>query len=169
MKPENKQKFIYVRATKEMVPVSDEVYYEYYRPIRAQLQREQYHHRCNCPKKYMYQCDGDCFICEYHVGEEYLSMDVQDSESQEYMYDTIPDDGPELEKVVSDRMLIAQLLERLRELDPDADKIIALWSEKPDMSIRDMAERLGRTKSTFFDQIKKYRKEFKKISGQNAL
>lgn len=146
-----------------MVPVSDEVYYEYYRPIRAQLQREQYHHRCNCPKQLMYQCDGDCCTCKFHVSDEYVSMDVPDEESREFIYESIPDEGPEIEKIVSDRMLIARLLERLRELDPDADKIIAMWTENPDISDREIERKLGRKHSTFQKQLAKYRAELKKI------
>lgn len=140
-----------------MVPVSDEVYYEYYRPIRARLQREQYHHRCNCPKQFMYQCDGDCYACRYHVSDEYVSMDAPDEESRESIYESIPDEEPEVEKIVSDRLLIARLFERLRELDPDADKIIAMWTKDPDISDREIARRLGREHSTFQKQIARYR------------
>ena len=165
MKKENRQKFIYVHATGEMVPVSDEVYYEYYRPIRAHLQREQYHHRCNCPKQFMYQCDGDCYACRYHVSDEYVSMDAPDEESRESIYESIPDEGPEVEKIVSDRLLIARLFERLRELDPDADKIIAMWKEDPDISDREIARRLGIPHKTFVNRMNKYRAELKKIKN----
>ena len=127
------------------------------------MQREHRYHRCNCPKQFMYQCDGDCYTCEYHVGDEFASMDLQDEEGGEYMYESIPDDGPDLEKVVSDRMLIASLFERLRELDPDADKIIAMWTENPDISDREIERKLGRKHSTFQKQLAKYRAELKKI------
>lgn len=148
-----------------MVPVSDEVYYEYYRPIRARLQREQYHHRCKCPKQFMYQCDGDCYTCRFHVSDEYVSMDAPDEESRESIYESIPDEGPEVEKIVSDRLLIARLFERLRELDPDADKIIAMWTKDPDISDREIARRLGIPQKTFCNRMKKYRSELKKIKN----
>ena len=46
---------------------------------------------------------------------------------------------------------------RLRELDPDADKIIAMWTKDPDISDREIARRLGREHSTFQKQIARYR------------
>lgn len=30
--------------------------------------KEQYHHRCKCPKQFIWACDGDCENCEHHLG-----------------------------------------------------------------------------------------------------
>ena len=61
------------------------------------------------------------------------------------------------------RTLTARLIERLRELDPDADAILALWQENDKFSDRAIAKALGRPQRTFADQMKRYRTELRKI------
>ena len=59
----------------------------------------------------------------------------------------------------------ARLIERLRELDPDADAILALWQENDKLSDRAIAKALGRPQRTFADQMKRYRTDLRKIRG----
>ena len=59
----------------------------------------------------------------------------------------------------------ARLIERLRELDPDVDAILALWQENDKFSDRAIAKALGRPQRTFADQMKRYRTELRKIRG----
>ena len=59
--------------------------------------------------------------------------------------------------------LLEQLIQRLRELDPDADRIIQMLGEE--MSDRAIAKALGRPQRTFADQMKRYRTELRKIRG----
>ena len=59
----------------------------------------------------------------------------------------------------------ARLIERLRELDPDADAVLALWQENDKISDRAIAKALGRPQRTFADQMKRYRTELRKIRG----
>jgi IS30 family transposase len=71
-----------------------------------------------------------------------------------------------MENVITGRMLLEKLFSRLRELDPDADRIIQLWKDNPEgISDRKIAETLGRPQRTFADQMKKYRTDLRKISG----
>ena len=70
-----------------------------------------------------------------------------------------------MENVIEDRMLLNQLFQRLRELDPDADRIIEMWMDDDKVSDRKIAEALGRPQRTFSDQMKRYRAEFRKIRG----
>ena len=65
--------------------------------------------------------------------------------------------------VVADKLLLEQLIQRLRELDPDADRIIQMLGEE--MSDRAIAKALGRPQRTFADQMKRYRTELRKIRG----
>ena len=70
-----------------------------------------------------------------------------------------------MEEVIADRMLLEQLFARLRELDPEADTIIQLWKDHSEsISDRAIARELGRQK-TFSDQMKKYRTDLRRISG----
>ena len=68
-----------------------------------------------------------------------------------------------MEDVISDRLLLEQLLHRLQELDPEANLIIEMLSHN--MSDRAIAEKLGRKQRTFVDQMKRYRTELRKIRG----
>jgi len=71
-----------------------------------------------------------------------------------------------MENVIIDRMLLEELFARLRELDPDADRIIQLWKDNPKgISDRKIAQALGRPQRTFADQMKKIRTELWKIRG----
>lgn len=66
----------------------------------------------------------------------------------------------------ADRMLLEQLFTRLRELDPEADTIIQLWKDHPEgISDRAIARELGRPQKTFADQMKKYRTDLRRITG----
>ena len=70
-----------------------------------------------------------------------------------------------LEDDAADRDLLARLIARLRELDPDADAILTLWQENDKISDRAIAKALGRPQRTFADQMKRYRTELRKIRG----
>lgn len=71
-----------------------------------------------------------------------------------------------MEEVIADRMLLEQLFARLRELDPEADTIIQLWKNHPEgISDRAIARELGRPQKTFADQMKKYRTDLRRITG----
>ena len=66
----------------------------------------------------------------------------------------------------ADRMLLEQLFTRLRELNPEADTIIQLWKDHPEgISDRAIARELGRPQKTFADQMKKYRTDLRRITG----
>ena len=61
---------------------------------------------------------------------------------------------------------IWKLFARLRELDPEADTIIQLWKDHPEgISDRAIARELGRPQKTFADQMKKYRTDLRRITG----
>ena len=92
-----------------------------------------------------------------------LSLDVPTEDGNANMYDIIPDSAPTMEDVLSDAMLLEQLIARFRELDPDADRIIELLMDE--LSDRKIAEKLGRKQRTFADQMKKIRTELRKIRG----
>ena len=81
------------------------------------------------------------------------------------LMDAIPDGHTLLEDDAADLDLLARLIARLRELDPDADTILALWSENDTISDRAIAKSLGRPQRTFADQMKRIRTELRKIRG----
>ena len=146
-----------------LIEITEAQYRTLYTEIWATQKREQHHHRCMCTRKHLWKCDGNCDLCEYHAAGDMLSLDVLTEDGNANMYDTIPDTAPTMEDVLSDAMLLEQLIARFRELDPDADRIIELLGDE--LSDRKIAEKLGRKQRTFADQMKKIRTELRKIRG----
>lgn len=112
------------------VEITETQYRALYPEIWATQKREQHHHRCMCTKKYLWKCDGNCDLCEYHAAGDMLSLEVSTEDGNANLYDTIPDSAPTMEDVLSDAMLLEQLIARFRELDPDADRIIELLGDE---------------------------------------
>lgn len=146
-----------------LVEITEAQYRALYPEIWATQKREQHHHRCMCTRRYLWKYDGNCNLCEYHAAGDMLSLDVPTEDGNANLYDTIPDTAPTMEDVLSDAMLLEQLIARFRELDPDADRIIELLGDE--LSDRKIAEKLGRKQRTFADQMKKIRTELRKIRG----
>lgn len=164
MSKNEKSRFIYSKAMGEKIPVTEEEYTEFYKEVTRTRKREQYHGRCVCPKKYIWSCDGDCDICEHHISDT-LSLDAPNSEDGASLYNTDLAEAKSIENLIEDHIMLEQLLQRFRELDDDADSIINMWLNNEKISDRKVAEALGRPQRTFADQMKKYRKEFRKIRG----
>ncbi len=168
MKTENKKYYYPMRDPHdpqkvELVEISEELYREIGPEINTFRKREQRAGRCSCPSRYLWKCDMDCALCEYRAAGNRVYME-SDEEADE-LFENIGDERADTEKAVSDKMLLEEVLDRLRELDPDADKIIAMWTENPDVSDREIARRLGRPQKTFCNHMKKYRAELKKIKN----
>ena len=155
-KDNQSQRFIYIRSLKEKVPCTEQQFQEFYREATRIRKKEQYYHRCKCPKQFIWACDGDCENCEHHLGYGLLSLDAPNAEDGSTLLESEELATPNLmEEVISDRILLEQLFHRLRELDPDADKIIEYWKDDCSISDREIAKRLGRKQRTFADQMKK--------------
>lgn len=160
------ERFIYDPITHEKYPCSEELFQAYYKEAGRIRKQEQYHQRCMCPRSKWWACTGDCLICEYHAPGDTLSLDEENSESNENLYNTALTDIAPMEEIIADRILLEQLFARLKELDPEADKIIAMWQEDYKISDRAIAKKLGRAQRTFADQMKRYRAELKKLCGK---
>lgn len=61
-------RFIYIHSTKEKIPCTEQQFQDFYRMAGSIRKKEQYHHRCKCPKQYIWACDGDCENCKHHLG-----------------------------------------------------------------------------------------------------
>lgn len=167
MKTENKKYYYPMRDSDdpqkvELVEISEEIYREIGPEINKFRKREQRSGRCSCPSRYIWKCDMDCALCEYgSVGNRvYMQSDEEDADD---LFENIGDERADTERDVTDKMLLEEVLDRFRELDPEADKIISMYVENPDISDREIARRLGRGQSTFQKQIAKYRAKLKEI------
>lgn len=148
------------------MPVTKAQHDSFYKEADRIRHKEQDHGRYMCPYRFIWKCDGDCVGCEYRAAGDTISLDVPNPDGNGSLYDYIPDESPSMENAIADRQLLEQLFARLRQLDPEADTIIQLWQENPEgISDRAIARELGRPQKTFADQMKKYRTDLRRISG----
>ena len=143
-----------------LVPVSEEVYADVSRETNRIRSRRQYHGQCCCPKQYIWKCDADCDLCEYRAGGDNLSLDYE----TEMHGDTFADTS-DTEEIITDQMLMRQLLARLEELMPEAlavgQKIV-----DEDLSERKVLEELDLKRSTYRSQLEKARKQLESEFGK---
>ena len=156
---------LYDKPTRTWFEVPEDAYKSYVRECNTHRKKMQDHGLCNCPRKNWWLCDTVCMDCEYRKNSS-ISLDAPQGDDEDTtLMDILLDDGPLFEDGQADRDLLARLIKRLRELDPDADDILALWQENDSISDRAIAKALGRPQRTFADQMKRYRTELRKISG----
>ena len=126
MTKKDKQYTIYIRSTKESIPVSKEEFDAYYHDINIYRIRQQRHGRCVCPASKRLTCDMDCMACPFHRMGDMRSLDYTetDNEGNETAWvDKIPDDSPLLEDIIIEASEMKALYARLTELMPEAVKI----------------------------------------------
>lgn len=159
-------KYIYINAAKEKFYVTEEEYKAFYREVDAKRKREQYHHRCVCTKEFLWKCDGDCDICEFHRNGDMYSLDYKNNDGEGLMGKVSEDKA--MEDLIADSVLLENLIKKLCELDPDGAKMIEIWKENPKASDREIARQLGRKQRTFSNHIKKIREILKSVAQLEA-
>lgn len=142
-----------------LIPVSEEVYADITRETTRIRNRRQYHGQCYCPKAYLWKCDGDCEVCEYRTAGDNLSLEYE----TEMCGDTFADTS-DTEELVTDQILMRQLLERLVQLMPEAITV-GQMSLDEDLSERKCLEQLGLKRSTYRSQLEKVRKQLESEFG----
>lgn len=115
-----------------LIEITEEQYRALYPEIWATQSRERNHGRCVCPKKYNWKCDANCDLCEYRAMGDKVYLDEPAPDGNTDWYNAIPDTESVVDEIVDDRILLAKLIEKFRELDPDADLIIeSVWFCQP--------------------------------------
>ncbi len=123
MKTNEKQKKTrdyYIPVEDKLIPVSKEVYEEYYRPIWRTHYHASKHGQCGCSD--WRRCEGDCGLCHYRAAGDTLSLDKE----QEDVGDIHPDPATYIEDMLMDKLLLEELFQALEELDPDSRRICEL-------------------------------------------
>lgn len=164
---DKQSKKIYDKNSKKWYSVSDEFYKAYDRYCNTTRKRIQYQGHCCCPKGKWWLCDAHCLDCEFYFSST-DSLDElifnNDGSSKGTLPDRVADTKAIAEKIVSDRNLLQYLFAKLRELDSEADKLIAIWSEHPDgISDRKVAKLLGRPQRTFAEEMKRFREKYRHL------
>ena len=150
MTSQDNQRKIYIRNTKQWVPVTEEVFLEYYRPIWRLQKDAQKNGQCMCPKSKLWLCDGDCATCEYRAAGNTTSLDapLENGDGDEFsLVDTLEDPNAAFADVIVDRLLLERLIDELTEQYPEGKRICELIMEG--QSERQAANVLNMTRSTF--------------------
>jgi hypothetical protein len=124
----NKRK-IFIRSTNQWVPVTEEVYQAYYRPIWRTQKAARKAGQCICPRSKLWLCDGDCFTCAYHTAGNTVSLDapMENANGDEFtLLDTLTDPDSNFTDILVDRLLLEQLLDELAEHHPEGRRICEL-------------------------------------------
>lgn len=160
----NKQHFISVNS--ELIPVSEEVYKEYYRPIWRTHYHASKHGQCGCTD--WRRCEGDCGLCRYRTAGDALSLDAEyegEEGSKLTLLDTIEDSAPNIVDIIADKLMLQELIKVLEELDPDSRCICELIRQGK--TEREIAAEFGVRQSTLnyrknklMDKLRKRLKDF---------
>ena len=147
-----KTRSIYLQG--QVIPVTEEVYQAYYRPIWRVHDYARRHGQC-CISDWR-RCEGDCGLCKYHTIGDGGSIDFL---LDEYELD-IEDTGSNPEDIVGEALLLEELLKELDEIDPDGRRIAELLMDGE--TDRNIATILGMARSSFSDRKLRIRRELKK-------
>lgn len=136
------------------VPVTEEVYLEWYRPIWRTHDFARRHGQCSCSRWQL--CEGDCGICRFKMAGDHSSID--DLRDNYALEPAAP--GADPEGIVMDAILLDELLDELDEIDPNSRRIAEVLLDGLDD--RAAAKALGMARSTYSDKKLKLRRELKK-------
>lgn len=137
---------IYLKSTKEWVPVTKDFYKVYSRDIYNHRRREQRHGRCSLPRDKWWLCDTDCLVCEFYSGSGQLSIDAEMGDDAATLSDLELYTDVTPESVAVDKAMLDALYRELDALDPEGRRICELLSQ---YSKRDAAEEMEMSRSSF--------------------
>ena len=137
---------VYLKSTKEWVPVTEDFYKDYSRETYNHRRREQRHSRCSLPRGKWWLCDTDCLDCEFYSGSGQLSLDAEMGDCSATLTDLELVDTVTPESIVMDKALLDALYRELSALDPEGQHICELLSR---LSEREAAEEMGMSRSAF--------------------
>lgn len=151
---------IYDKQTKTWFEVTPEQYAEFDRWRTDLRKREQYHHRCMCPRNKWWLCDGMCQDCEYHDPGDILSLNMPTNNAdgdEVTLLETLEDVTPSIESIICDEAELDQLFERLNALMPEAVQIGQLRQDG--LSDEAIAKIIGIMRTTFLSRLKKAKEQ----------
>ena len=147
---------IYLSHEKQWIEVTKEQYHAYYRNIWTTRKRAQKHRQCMCPKSKLWLCDGDCLVCKFHAPGDSLSLDLtsENENGEEYsLLDELADQSASVDDVVTDKIMLDMLFQRLGEIIPEARGIGDL--RLAGLSDAEIADEIGVPRTTFLYRLKR--------------
>jgi RNA polymerase sigma factor (sigma-70 family) len=151
----------YIPINEQQIPVTEEVYQAYTRPVWAERKRKEREKRCviSNGRGRTKRCTVDCSKCDKQRTGSVLSMDKFIEEGFEIA------EHIDLAEIVADKLLFEELYKALDELDPDNRRIMELFSIGK--SEREIATAIGLSQKTInkrkpklFAQLQKRLKDF---------
>ena len=128
---ETRQRYIFIDD--EPIPVTEDVYRAYMRPIWREHKRRERANRCRIGGV---RCTGDCSQCPHQRTGTAVSLERLDE------VDNTPADlSADVQEIIEGRMLLEELFRQLEELDPDGQLLCRLLMDG--MSERQIAGKLG--------------------------
>ncbi len=161
MKTQDKQYYIYLRATKQKVPCTKKQFDDYYRDINAYRRTQQNHGRCVCPPSKRLLCDMDCWTCPYLTSGDTSSLDdnLTDDEGNtmnwlDHLQEKLPElQTPSVEDIATEGIEMREILTRLCEIMPQSIEIGRLRQQG--LSEDAIADRIGTGRKTYAYRLKK--------------
>ena len=146
---------IYLKSIKTWVPVTEEVYKDFYKEIDAYRKKEQRHGRCSCPRSKWWLCDMNCSDCEFQRAGDRLSLDeeMDNDNGNTSLADILPDNRADIEEALILAETYDALYAELEKLDPEGKRICQLIMDGK--SERECASVLGLPRSTFKHRLDK--------------
>lgn len=152
----DKQRYIYIRSTKERVPVTEQEFKDYYKDINAFRRTRQNHGKCVCPQAKWLDCDMDCETCPFRRAGDSLSLNYSTTDedgNEMFWIDELADDAPFVDDIVSDGIELNRILTRISEIMPEAIEIGTLRQQGK--SERAIEDEVGIGRKTYAYRIKK--------------
>ncbi len=151
---ENKEYYIEIEG--QQIPVTEEVYREYKRPVWKENKRKDRQKLCQVSngRGGLKRCTEDCSKCKHTKEGSVLSLDVRNENGQD-----VSDDTQDIAEIVAEKILLEELLKVLKELDPKSKRICQLLMDG--RSKREIAKTMSIPQSSFEYQFKKLMKYLK--------
>lgn len=154
---------IYIKSINEWIETTKEEHDNYYKDINAYRRTQQNHGNCICPRQKYYYCNMDCYSCKYHVSNDTGSLDCtyeDENGNETSLVNMIPDDGKDAESIVTDKLFLKLLLERLDELMPEAKLIGELRLKGQNDNV--ISQQMNMPRTTMLSRLNKVKKSLEK-------
>ena len=143
----------YITIDGQQVPVTEEVYRAYMRPMWAEQKRQEREKRCRVNGV---RCMEDCSQCPHQRTGSVVSLD-QLAEDGFLPADRLAD----IEEIVAGRIMLEDLLRALDELDPDGKLMCELFGQG--MSEREMTQVFGVSRPVIHKRLMRLFEHLRKI------
>ncbi len=146
------QRFIEIEG--EQIPVTEEIYRAYKRPLWVEHKKEERAKRCRDEKGK--RCNKDCKSCSKHREGSNLSLDKFSDDGFDFT------DPVDVAEFVADKLILEQLTHAISELEPDERSLIEALYYK-DRTEREYAaeigishQAVGKRKQKIIEKLRKY-------------